>query len=59
MWGPDDSWCADGDALLEVVAAALKTPCFLLADVRAAGRAAYTWRTVDSELAQCLAGAGP
>jgi hypothetical protein len=55
----DQLWSADDDYLLELVAGALHPAPPSPADVAAAGHAAYTWLTVEAELAACLDGARP
>jgi hypothetical protein len=44
----------DDEYLLELVADALALTPPSLADVAAAGRAVYTWRTVEADLERCL-----
>jgi hypothetical protein len=50
----DRLWCEDDAYLLELVAGALYGATPSPADVTAAGRAAYTWLTVEAELDRCL-----
>ena len=44
----------DDDHLLDLVADVLALTPPSVADVAAAGRAAYTWRTVEADLHRCL-----
>lgn len=54
-----EPWWTDDDALLDVVAVVLRPPQDPLDAVRAAGRAAFTWRDVSGEVDRLLAPARP
>jgi hypothetical protein len=50
----DRLWCDEDEYVLELVAGALRPAPPSPADVATAGRAAYTWLTVEAELNRCL-----
>jgi hypothetical protein len=54
MGEQDGLWDEDDDSLLGLVACAVHAAPPSPADVAAAGRAAYTWLTVQAELDDCL-----
>jgi hypothetical protein len=54
MGEQDGLWYSDDEYLMELVAGVLGAAPPSPADVAEAGRAAYTWLTVEAELDQCL-----